>query len=220
MLGFKVTHNIGEVAKAFDKMSRGQIQFATSIAINRTAEFARDALKSNMGVVFDRPKPFVINSLFIKRATKSKLTATVFHSDKVSPYLKAEIEGGSRNEKRFELKIGNDILVPTRHVPKDQYGGVSRAYIRKVLGQAYPLRARERYVIVKDKGRGKLEPGIYERMKDGKIRALFLIKPQAIYQPRYDMQAVVQRTVQSQFGAQFNAAMDFALSTAKIKLRK
>ena len=219
MIDFLFKSNISDVSKAFDKMNRGQIAFATSLAINRTAEFSRNALKSNMAVVFDRPKPFVINSIFIKRSTKSNLTATVFHSDKVSPYLQAEIKGGARQEKRFEIKVGKDVLIPTRNVTKDSYGGVSRAYIKKVLSQASPLRAGTRYVIVKDQGRGKLEPGIYERTKDGRIRALFMFKPSAVYQPRYDMQGVVNRTVHAEFGRQFAASMDYALSSARLKVR-
>lgn len=218
MLGFKVKSNIGDVAKAFEKMAQGQVPFATSLAINRTAELAKSALRSHMTTVFDRPKLYVINSLFIKRSSKTKLTATIFHSDKVSPYLKAEIEGGNRNEKRFEIKVGRDILVPTNNVRRDSYGGVSKTFITKVLKEAKPLRAKTKYVIVKERGRGKLKPGVYERTNDGRIRALFLIKDTARYDKRYDMIGVVQRIVQSHFGAQFNIAMDHALSTARIKL--
>lgn len=217
MFSPKITSNIDKVAKAFDKLG-GQVPFATSLALNRTAEFAKSALRVEISRVFDRPKPFVVNSIFIKRASKTNLTARVFHSDKVSPYLKAEIEGGVRQEKRFEVKFGKDILVPTKNVKLDSYGGVSKAFIAKVLSQAAPLRSRTQYVVVKERGRGKLEPGIYERTKDGKIRALFLIKSTARYEQRYDMQAVAQRMVQMEFGRQFAAAMDYALGSARLKL--
>lgn len=213
------TKGLDEVARAFDKMARGQVPFATSLAINRVAELSIPALKSNMAVVFDRPKPYTMNSLFVKRSTKHNLTARVFHSSRVAPYLRAEIEGGSRQEKGFEVRISGarGVLVPTKNAPRDSYGGVSRAFLTKVLSQARSVGARSEYVIVRPGEDSKLSPGVYHR-KDGRICALFLFKDRTTYEPRYDMLGVVQRVIQAEFGRQFSASMDFALSTAKLKL--
>lgn len=196
-------------------MAAGQVPFATSLALNRTAELARNVLQVEMHRVFDRPKPFTLKSIFIRRATKRDLTARIFHSDKVSPYLQAEIEGGKRDEKRSEIKLGEGVLVPTRNVRLDSYGGVSRAYLARVLSGAQE--GRGGYVLIRPGQASRLAPGVYQRV-DGTIRALFLFKTSASYQPRYDMEGVVQRVVDAEFGRQFAAAMDFALATARVQI--
>lgn len=223
MIHLSTTSTLGALDLKFQALAQRQIPFATSLAINRIAELSLPALRSNMAVVFDRPKPFTLNSLFIKRSTKTNLTAVVFHSDKVAPYILPEITGGPRGEKRFELIIGNQVLVPTKNVRRDSYGGVSRALITKILSQAKPLAQRgqqlilSQYVIVKPGETSKLAPGLYER-RDGKIVALFFFKPVATYTQRYDMQGVVDRVVANEFDRQFAAMMDYALSTARIDL--
>lgn len=216
MVNLSIKSNLDGLEHIMDQLARGQVPFAASIAINRVAEFAKSALQVEMNRVFDRPKPFVLNSIFIKRSNKTNLTATIFHSDKVAPYLDAEVVGGTRKEKPFELIQGNDVLVPTSHTPRDAYGGVSRSYIAKVLSQAV-VHSTGEYVLVRPGQKSKLVPGVYQRV-GGRIVALFLFKTSATYQTRYDMHGVVDRVVKAEFDRQFAAQMDYALSTARIKL--
>jgi len=54
-----------------------QIPFATSLAINRTAQKVKVAQEKEIKDVFDRPTPFTQNSLFIKTSNKVNLTASV-----------------------------------------------------------------------------------------------------------------------------------------------
>ena len=221
MISLGVTSNLDQLEAAFQKMAAGQVPFATSLTINRVAEFAKSALQVEMNRVFDRPKPFTINSIFIKRSTKTNLTATVFHSDRVAPYLLPEIAGGVRDEKQFEIILGNDVLVPTQNAPRDAYGGVPRAFIRKVLSQALPIgrpALKAEYVLVRPGVKSKLLPGIYQRV-GGKIHALFYFKTAAHYEKRYDMLGVVERTIAAEFDRQFAANMDFALGTARLTLK-
>lgn len=218
MLSLGIDSNLDKVAQALEAAATKQVPYAISLALNRVAEFSKSALRSNMQVVFDRPKPFTLNSLFIKKSNKTNLTATIFHSDRVIPYLLPEIAGGTRGEKPFEIKLGNDVLVPTNNLRRDSYGGISKGMIAKILKAAKPIsRAPDEYVIVKPGSKVSLSPGIYQR-KDGKIRALFLFKSTAKYEPRYDMLGVVERTVQAEFGRQFAAMMDYALSTARVNI--
>lgn len=218
MLKIQTTTNLKIVENGLNEMVRRQIPFAASLAINRCAELSKPALQSHMSIVFDRPKPFTLNSIFIKRATKTRLVATVFHSDRVAPYLAPEIKGGLRGAKPFEvnLKGMSGVLVPTRNIKRDSYGGVSKGLLTRILSQAKPLNDRTaEFVIVAPGTSSKLLPGIYQRVK-GHIRALMLFKTKAEYHPRYDMEGIVQRVVSSEIDKQFAAAMDYALSTARI----
>jgi hypothetical protein len=226
--------------KSFNRQMAAQVAFASSLALNRTAEHARGALRSTMSRVFDRPTPFTLNSLFIKPATKTNLVARVGHKDKsaVNKYLKAEIEGGQRELKGFERVFerlgGSGFLVPTDNVRKNSYGNLSRAQVQKIVAAASSSNGSDpRAIFVVPMGaKSHLAPGIYQRVPvrtrvrggrvtgggGSKVKTLMLFKTATRYRPIYDLKGVVERTVQSEFSRQFAAAMDYALSTARIRL--
>lgn len=91
-----------------------QIPFATSLAINRTAELVKKAVVDEMKKVFDRPTPFTLNSLYVTPSTKDKLEAVVWLKDEYSvgnqgtpatKYLGPEIFGGARRAKSHERRL-------------------------------------------------------------------------------------------------------------------
>lgn len=49
---------------------RRQLPYATSVALNRTAEAVRQALVQQTQQVFDRPTPYTLNALRVARASK------------------------------------------------------------------------------------------------------------------------------------------------------
>lgn len=235
MLGLTATSDLSALSAKIDKLAAGQIPFATSLAINRIAELSLPALRSNMSVVFDRPKPFTLNSLRIKRSTKSNLAAVVFHTPVISRYLESEIEGGTRSDKAFELRLGGEILVPAPGIKLDAYGGVSRATIRKIV-EAYAKpngKDANGIFVIKPGAKSHLKPGVYQRVpnrvtggKRGRalsgggtrLVCLMLYKTSARYEKRYDMIGVVSRVIDAEFSRQFAASMDYALSTARINI--
>src|SRR4051812_11223242 len=123
MITLGIQSDVNKIADAFDKLAKGQAAFATSLAINRVADFAKDALRSNMSYVFDRPKPYTLNSLYVKYSTKTNLVARVGHKDRspVNEYLRTEIEGGVRSNKKLETLIGGqgEFLVPAQKTKLD-----------------------------------------------------------------------------------------------------
>ncbi|WP_246797466.1 hypothetical protein [Burkholderia perseverans] len=54
-----------------------QLPFAASVALNKTANVAKQALADEMCDVFDRPTPYTLRSLRVRRATKRQLVARV-----------------------------------------------------------------------------------------------------------------------------------------------
>lgn len=238
MIDLKLTSNLDKTAAQVSDAMQKQVPYATSIAINRIAELSKPALQAEMSRVFDRPKPYTLNSIFIKRATKSNLTATIFHGDAVASAIAPEIVGGARDSKKFELIIGRWKLVPTASVKLDAYGNPSKALITQVLSQCDPERKLpgSPFFMVEPGQPSKLSPGIYQRQvfktkvkrKRGApavasgggsaLIKLFEFKESVTYKQRYDMQGVVGRVVESEWPRQFPAAMDLALQSAKVKL--
>lgn len=136
--------NFPEVAKAL-KNAEGQVPFATSVAINKAADKAKLAVQKNMRQVFDRPTPFVINSLRLKRSTKQNLTAELQFKDKNSAessrtMVLPHVDGGSRRYNAMEARLrGIGVLpdgwnaVPGAGAKLDSYGNMSRGQISQML---------------------------------------------------------------------------------------
>lgn len=216
--------DLDQVARILGNLDQKQIPFAASIALNRTAELSRPALRAFMSYALDRPKPYTLNSIFIKRATKSNLTAKVFHSDVVSRYLRPEIEGGTRGIKPFEELLDSSIYVPAGGVKLDRYGNLPRSLLRAVVDAAKSPTGTDSKgtFVVRVGDKSRLPPGVYRRTLAGKkgakrkgFEALLFKTPSAKYAPTYDMLGVVKRVADAEFGKQFEAALEYALRTAR-----
>lgn len=216
MITLKITDNIDIVNAKLTIFGDKQVSYATSRAINQVAYISQSALKQEMSKVFDRPKPYVLNSVFIKRSTPANLTATIYHSDKVANVINPEIVGGVRYEKKFETIAGiSGVFVPTRNIQLDSYGNPTVTTISKILSQAQPVHAGSEFVLVKPGEQTKLKPGIYQRV-NGRIIMLFAYRESAKYKPRYDMLGVVQKVLDQEMDAQLNYYLDESFRTGNI----
>jgi hypothetical protein len=241
MLEFNVSSDLDKLQSKLDDLASKQVPFAISLALNQTAQYAKDNLFSAMRRIFDRPKPYTLNSLYIKPSNKSNLSVTVGHKpgSPVNQYVAAEIEGGQRFAKHFEsvLRYG-EYLVPGQGIKLDAYGNPSRAMVMQIIaalksGNGTP--GNNGIFIVRPGAFSKLRPGIYQRygrtvkikgkrghkeaiQTDGHVRALFLFVTKTTYRAIYDVEGIVTRVYEAEFGKQFAAMMDYALATAKVRL--
>jgi hypothetical protein len=139
-----VTENFAEIRKRIADAGK-QNAFATSVALNKTAEVSKQALRSEMPRVFDRPTPWVLNSLRIKYARKDKLSAELAYKDKSSvesarSMLEPQVDGGGRRAKVMELRLNRIGLLPVgwQAVPGaaaqlDKFGNLNRGQITLLL---------------------------------------------------------------------------------------
>ncbi len=149
-----------------------QIQFATRVALTRTAQQAALAEVREMRDVFRNPTPYTLSSVFVQAATKTRLEATVKLKDdstKATPaskFLAAQVRGGQRGQKRFERALQAVGAMPTgyRAVPGaaarlDTYGNMSRGQIVQLLAyfRAFPEMGYK--ANMNDKGRARLARG-------------------------------------------------------------
>lgn len=140
----KVDTNFPAVREALKKAA-SQVPFAASLALNRTAESARRDVVDGMQRVFDRPTPWVLNSLRIKRSTKQNLVAEVAFKDKNSvessrSMIEPHVFQGKRRFKTMEVRLWRAGLLPDgwNAVPGeaanlDAYGNMSAGQITQVL---------------------------------------------------------------------------------------
>jgi len=129
-------------------LQREQIPFATAYALTQTAKKAQAEVEREVPRVFDRPTPFTQKPVRTKPATKRNLTAEVLIKDYAAKgnaavkWLIAEIKGGPRRPKGFELLLQRAgvmpagwYAVPTKYAPLDQYGNVPGSRINAILSQ-------------------------------------------------------------------------------------
>jgi hypothetical protein len=140
----KVDINIKEFQEAMKKAAN-QVPFALSVAINASAEKAKELVKAEMPRVFDRPTPWVLNSLRVKRSTKTNLTAELAYKDKNSvdnsrSMVEPHVFTGKRHFKAFEARLLNIGLIPAGYnaVPGeganlDANGNMSQGQISQLL---------------------------------------------------------------------------------------
>lgn len=146
VLTIKVQTNFQDVAAALDSVRR-QVPFAASRAINATAVQVQQALRDELPRVFDRPTPYIRNSIRITRwANKAQLYADIepayLGGKGVDPQnvLRAEVFGGARRLKRSEVALQRAGILPAGYMtapgkacPLDQFGNVRGSFIVQLL---------------------------------------------------------------------------------------
>lgn len=181
--------NFGGLEKELADLPR-QIRFGVARGLTKTATDIRGKAREDMQRVFDRPRDWTLNSMYVEKATRDNLTAAVGVKGQdrmrasVTPErtMQPQVFGGDRGQKRFERALvslgalpAGWVVVPSQSVPRDAHGNLDGKYLRKVLqvipkaGPVQPKRAVSRarkqggQYFVQPVGRRGLSPGIYFR---------------------------------------------------------
>jgi hypothetical protein len=241
MITISVTADINRTL-AFLRTNRfDQVPFATATALTRTAQKVKEAEVEAMKKVFDRPTAYTLNGLYVTPATKRNLQANVYFKD-FSPkgvaagrYLRPQIDGGSRNQKRFEralilkgLMPAGSYAVPGRQAPLDQFGNVPASFFVRILSdlqafgeQGYRANRRgarrgarrDNYFFVPKKG-SSLRPGVYWHLPNRMLVVVFVFVSRVAYQKRFDFYGIGRKVQAAEFPSQFERAMQEALRSA------
>jgi hypothetical protein len=225
-----------ELIAMLNNVAKRQLPFACAKALTLTANKCKEKLIEHMGVVFDRPTPFVKRGLYVRPATKDTLQSEVGISYRAIDILGHHVEGGVRPEKRSEHWLGSYYL-PGQAMPLNQYGNISQGKITQILSGVFknpdPMswttarsrqrkrkRARPFYFLIPNirgiESATHLYPGIYQRFGKRKIKpALIFMKKEPTYSKRYDFYGIGRRTALSSYGAIFDKAMADAMRTAR-----
>ena len=141
--------NANDFARQVGVLFKDQIPFATSYAINKTAQQAQIELSREMVRVFDNPTRYTLNGTFIVPSTVKRLYATIKMKDEggkrsvpADKFITPNVEGGPRRLKGFERALERVGMlptgwyaVPTRAAPRDQHGNVPAGVINQILSQ-------------------------------------------------------------------------------------
>lgn len=145
MLTIKATGSVKDIIEHARKLHGHVVPYAAATALTRTAHIARtQTIPEEMRRVFNDPRPYVQNGLFVTAAKKDDLNARIAVKNmggsgtKQQHILLPSVEGGRRNAKRSErflalkgLMRDGERIVPTRELSPEEYE--SGAFIKRVL---------------------------------------------------------------------------------------
>lgn len=123
---------LDKVRQHLQELGGVKLKEATAAALNDTAYMLRREMQSEMGRVFDRPTPYILRSVQVRKATAIKMQAEVgpeyMGGKGVDPakVLAAEVRGGRRRDKRSEASLRRVGTLPPGYVtaiPKTPFPG-------------------------------------------------------------------------------------------------
>lgn len=205
-------------------------------ALSHTAAQARKALQADIRSVFDRPTILTVDSVKVLQAKAPTLEAAVWINDRpvsggLAPerWLKAEVFGGARADKRLEKALrARGILPAGRYVAPgkgarlDAYGNITRTHAREILEgldlfgvyarqgikrKRGPSKAAPKYFVLR---RGRAAIGIAERRgKQMAVVLAFVSPPQ--YTQRLGFEDAVHRVADRELLTNIDLAIAKAL---------
>jgi len=189
MAGFHISFetDISSLAVELPKWANQRIPSITRNALNDVVKLAWQGERDRIRGVFDRPTPYIQKAPLYERATKETLTAEVYIPEvstrggtPKAKILAAQVRGGSRRAKGFELMLrraglmrSNEYAVPGRDTPLDNYGNVRRSLITRIVNQM-GKRRRGGYRYFVPKPGSRLARGVWEEMRGRKVRPVLL----------------------------------------------
>jgi hypothetical protein len=233
----KVTMDIsGALAKLEAAAKQGD--YATAVALTKTAKIVQADLRSEMQRVFTSAVPFTLNSLYVKSASKSDQTATVGVKTQgrtsASNWLLPEIVGGLRHGgievflKPIGLPPPGMFATPAGAAPLTGAGKLNVNAIKRIVTQlaGQPQGANALQVLKRrrtgskiayfalPRAVGSLHAGIYGRRGHEILPILYFVK-QPSYRKKFNFYEVGTASAQRNFPIQFRLAMANALRTAR-----
>ena len=229
------------------RFSARRLSAVAATAATRVANEIRVEVQDEMRRVFDRPTPYTLRSVRVKPATAASPVAEVFISQQRAPrdpspavVLEPQVEGGPRGTKGLELALrqlgvlpAGWLVVPSKSLPLDAYGNISRGIVQQVLAQLRRLqfdagprdfrglrkaarKAGAKFIVFRPGG--KVEPGVYAADTVGRnVTPVFIFVRRADYRKRLDFYGTAERVARAKLPEFLGRA--FGDSAGKLALR-
>lgn len=197
-------HNVRDIERDLSDLAIKQIPFATSLAINETLEDVQKNETKRLTRVFDRPTPFTKRAYARKRASKRRLSGSVFAKDAQAEYLRIQEKGGARLPKRRALVVPSGIRL-------NKFGNMARGSVARAI-------ADPRVFSGAPNGRSKAAAGLYRRMGKGgrgRLRKLATWTPRARYPRRLNFIASARKTAEKRLPIHMERSFRRAMQTAR-----
>ena len=122
----------------------------------------------------DRPTPFTRRGLFVQRASKRRPIAVIAFKTIQARYLEKLATGGVRRPR------GRALLVPVNQ-RRNQYGNMTRGTVARLLAKKDVFSGAPGGS-TNGSGQGRRTGGIYQRLRNGRLRLLVAYADRATYE--------------------------------------
>lgn len=236
-----VKFDTDKLSRDLDEIGRKQLPFAAAKAMTKTAQLVRNKMRQEMMRNFDRPTRYTLNSLYIKPAKKTDLSAAVFFKDEWSvgsagtpatKFLSPHVEGGGRGHRSSERKLinagvmpGGLFAVPGRDAPLNAYGNITGGKWRQItsgLSADQDVAGFQSNITAKSARRNRKRGryfniggrGIGLRQGgDVKVMLWFVRAPR--YQKRLDFYGIGEQIIREHLPLEFSKAFAEAMRTRR-----
>lgn len=244
MISIDLSHDLDQLTRRLDDLSRRHVPYAASLAINEVAGLAQKKIGEEIKRSFDRPTPWIQRGTFLLRSNKTNLTATVGIKDTgrsgatQAHYLRDYITGTRRSAKPYERALRSAGLLPdgwvtvaAAGIKKDAYGNPSRKALAELFGalrsgmNVYGGRGRRAHTTgyfvvlpgVTHWRSAHLSPGVWKRLRSATVSTVIPVLRYvrtAQYDARLDLPEIVGTEVRRHFHDAFERALAKAMETA------
>jgi hypothetical protein len=195
---------------------QGQLPYAASRALNDAAKKVAEDLNKSTTQYFDRPTRFTQNAYRVSsRSNKTNLTAEIRPKSIQERYLLPSIRGGIRPQRPSERRLGgiSPAWRPGADARLNASGNMSKAAVVKAL------QGGGSYFALKEQ-RGKLRPGIYQRMGSGtmrryKVKSILSFNKLPNIPKRWPIERIARGSLNASWTPLINRYLAEALRTAK-----
>jgi hypothetical protein len=203
-------------AQAWLAQIQGQMPYAASRALNDAAKQVATDLNKSTSRYFDRPTRFTQNAYRVSsRSSKANLVAEVRPKPIQERYLLPSIRGGVRSQRPSERRLGGILPAwrPGADARLNASGNMSKAAVVKALKGGDPyFRLGEQ--------RGRLRPGIYQRMGSGtmrryKVKSILSFNKLPNIPKRWPIERIARGSLNASWTPLINRYLAEALRTAK-----
>jgi hypothetical protein len=218
MAGITLTVDTSDInkAQAWLAQIQGQMPYAASRALNDAAKKVAEDLNKSTTQYFDRPTRFTQNAYRVSgRSSKTNLVAEVRPKSIQESYLLPSIRGGIRSQRPSERRLGgiSPAWRPGRDAKLNASGNMSKAAVVKALKGGDP------YFKLGEQ-RGKLRPGIYQRMGSGtmrryKVKSILSFNKLPNIPRRWPIERITRGSLNASWTPLINRYLAEALRTAK-----
>jgi len=175
----KFGNGLQAVQQQLARLSGREAAEAYALALNDTGFRVRKEWQGEMSDVFDRPTPYILKSVYVRKATPEKLSVqiepTYFGGKGVDPQkiLQAQEYGGTRRDKRSEMALrrvgilpsGYQTAIPAEPFPgsDDGRGNLRGSFLVQLLSYLQALGEQGYRANMTDKRKTRLHKGTKKR---------------------------------------------------------
>lgn len=176
-----------------------QFKFAVAKALTQTAVDVQNEVRRNMPNRFILRRQWVVQGIRVDKATKENLEARVYSRDK---FMALQESGGTKGALR------NYIAIPTSMVKRTKTDIIAKSDRPSSLG--------DKVSVIELNGHKWLALKKARKGANGqKLKLLYLLIPRAQMKAKLGLEKDGVRVVRANFSKNLQAALDYAVSTAR-----